>query len=692
MRSLRGGLGAAVVAAGLALAPASAGAGPTPATVAAASDKVEAPTVTITGATPVLTGPDETLSVTVRVSNATAKAWRGDIKLMVASEPFKDRPALAAWADLGLVAADEASWPVTALGGERLEPGQTETYTITAAASTLDIGDDGDEPGWGPRGLQVTLETTRGTVAAARTYLVYAPPEATAGQLNLSVAAGLTAAPGETREQALERVTKVAAATADSWMAWLVDPSLLVAGAAAQDARAQALADAITEAVGQGKAIYLLPYQDIDEVALRAGGSGGKALALAVRKIGQAALAEAVGEVAATRVATNLGWAVEPIDGAVASYLAAVGSEAILLAPGQFDQPAAAAVTKQAGQPALIATDEGLGEALAGERQPLGINRLMAETALMAQRAQVEGRTASAVVSMARDWAADQSGWSLLDSLTGQSWIKATSLSAAINEPAGEAVDLTAAGGQDGSASALGLDTLTELVGVTDRMAAFASLTPDPDAYMERSLPPLLTPLSNAVAPAARAEAARVALTNAATAVPPVSVVAGSEVNLISDDGRVPVVVQNGSNEPITGLVVDLKAQTNAIRVGEPVILDLAPGQSATARVPVHAVANGVFRVKVDLLDASGRPVAEGASLTMRVQAEWENVGTAIIGGVLGLVLALGVFTTVRKRRAQARAGDGAGDGAGADTGADAGGGARAEAGAEARDQAAADG
>ncbi|MDR3107232.1 MAG: DUF6049 family protein, partial [Bifidobacteriaceae bacterium] len=250
--------------------------------------------------------------------------------------------------------------------------------------------------------------------------------------------------------------------------------------------------------------------------------------------------------------------------------------------------------------------------------------------------------------------------------LTQAAWVNPTPLAAAVNaSSSGQPPTVSLPTDDQPGADRLALTTppgqldwpresLLSLLSLTDQMTAFASLVPEPEAYLERSLPPLLAPLSNAVAPPRRQHVFALALTEAATAVPPVSVVAGSEVNLISEDGRVPVVVKNDSNEPVSGLVVNLIAETAAIQIGDPVALDLRPGQSATARVPVHAVANGVFQVRVDLLDPTGRPVADGSALTMRVQAEWEDVGTVVIAGVLTLILTFGVFSTVRKRRAQA--------------------------------------
>ncbi|MDR1635278.1 MAG: DUF6049 family protein [Bifidobacteriaceae bacterium] len=650
------GIGAAVVGLLLPLAGPAAGTGPGAWTAATASS---APSIDIIASTAVLTDPGQTLTVTVRVDNQTGKNWRGNVNLSVAPDGFATREALAKWSQRGAENLLAEAWMVNALIDEQVPAGQAKTFNITATAARgpygMNLGARGDEPGWGPRGVAASLtETRRGVVAAERTYVVYAPPEAVELPLNLSVSAGLTAAPGEQRERTLERLGRVAQATADPMTAWLVDPALLASEPAAVNADAEALVAAIESGIEAGKAIYMLPHQDIDEAVLARGGEGAAALVAAARQIGQSALSDAVGEIPAARTAGDLAWAAGPITSGDAGFMGSAGSGAVLLSPDQFSTPVDQAVAKRAGGPALVATDRPLTEALsAGGESPADVNRVLAESAWLAQRAQIAGdQAASAVVAMPRDWEPDPAGGQLLNTLLEATWVRPTALAAAINAPVEAELALTT---DAASSPDLSVELVRELVSVTDRTMAFASLTPDPPAYLERSLPPLLAPLSNALTGPSRAASANVALTEAATAVPPVSVVAGSEVNLISEDGRVPVVVQNASNEPVTGLVVNLTPQTTAIQTDEPVSVDLEPGQSVTARVPVHAIANGVFRVQVDLLGPDGRPVAEAASLTMRVQAEWENLGTAIAGGVLALVLALGVFSTVRKRRAQAR-------------------------------------
>ncbi|MDR2378929.1 MAG: DUF6049 family protein, partial [Bifidobacteriaceae bacterium] len=178
---------AAMVAFGLVAGPAAADAKQARAAETALS--AQAPTVTIIASTPVLTSPEAVLTVTARVSNETGRAWVGDVNLSVAAKAFADRAELAAWPEQSLDQWPGTTWVAKGLS-RRLEAGQTETYEITSTAAAMALGGADGEPGWGPRGIEVGLETTRGTVAIARTFVVYAPPAEIGGGLNLSVVAG----------------------------------------------------------------------------------------------------------------------------------------------------------------------------------------------------------------------------------------------------------------------------------------------------------------------------------------------------------------------------------------------------------------------------------------------------------------------------------------------------------------------
>jgi hypothetical protein len=628
--------------------------GALPPSAASAAEDPAPPSLSVDAATAVLTGPDDAFSATVTVENRASSPVTGSVVLRVARAPFESAEALADWPGKPVTGAEADAWNVREEPGIRLDPGERRTVTLKATAADMRLGTLEAEPGWGPRGLAVTWETaSRGARAQVRTYVVYAPPAEVKGSVRLGATAGLTVAPGETRETALARLQRVTRETAEPWVDWILDPALLTAAENEDQSAVERLAQAVVGAIDSGKTVRSLPYQDLDEAMMAAAGEPYRAAVRACRTLGDSRLREALGAEVAARVQDDVSWAARPLEQSKARAIGAAGAQAVILSSEQFANAPEAAVYRVEDGPLVAVADATLAAAALSDPGVLGASRVLADSAFAAVKAQVSGSRAVLMMSLPRGWDPAAGGVKTLRLLAEAPWVQPTALAALLNEPDGGAIQLTASTAPPGP-DAQDLGSLLERIG---NDVAFASLTQEPVAYLARALPPLLVPLSNSSRTgASRTTAARTALANAATSLAPVQVVAGSEVNLISDGGMVPVVVENQSNVPVSGLVVKLTAQTHAIRVEDPVVLDLNPGQSVTARVPVHAVANGVFDVRVDLLDASGGAVTRPASMTMRVRAEWENVGTAIIGGVLALVLVLGVISTVRKRRAAKRA------------------------------------
>jgi hypothetical protein len=183
-------------------------------------------------------------------------------------------------------------------------------------------------------------------------------------------------------------------------------------------------------------------------------------------------------------------------------------------------------------------------------------------------------------------------------------------------------------------------------------LEAFAALTPDPSEILLEHGPTLLAPLGTQALEAADLDAAyQAARDQTAAVVSQVEPVIGSEVNLISDDGRVPVTVHNASKVAIKGLTVELRPKTIALRVEGTATVDIPAGKTATARIPVHALANGQFDVDVVLSNALGQQVGTSARLNMRIRAEWEFVGTIVMAGLFAAALTIGIVRTVRKHR-----------------------------------------
>lgn len=67
--------------------------------------------------------------------------------------------------------------------------------------------------------------------------------------------------------------------------------------------------------------------------------------------------------------------------------------------------------------------------------------------------------------------------------------------------------------------------------------------------------------------------------------------------------------------------------------------------------IPVHAVGSGNVDVDVVLYSPSGAVVGTGGDMQVRVRADWETVGTAVVAGVLVVLLVIGLIRTARRGR-----------------------------------------
>ncbi len=72
-------------------------------------------------------------------------------------------------------------------------------------------------------------------------------------------------------------------------------------------------------------------------------------------------------------------------------------------------------------------------------------------------------------------------------------------------------------------------------------------------------------------------------------------------------------------------------------------------------QIPVHGVQTADVAATVELLTPDGVLLDDSTTVTVKVRAEWESIGTAIIGGLLALGFVLGLFRTIRRGRRRGR-------------------------------------
>lgn len=126
-----------------------------------------------------------------------------------------------------------------------------------------------------------------------------------------------------------------------------------------------------------------------------------------------------------------------------------------------------------------------------------------------------------------------------------------------------------------------------------------------------------------------------------------VHIVPGSNINLVARDGRIPVMVQNPTDETVTVTVVG-SANSFRLEFLEPQELVIPAQTSAVAELPVRAIANGPVLVKV-WLEIDGERYGAETTLEIRVNYDIELFILVSIGVAMFGLIVVGIIRTVVK-------------------------------------------
>jgi hypothetical protein len=130
-----------------------------------------------------------------------------------------------------------------------------------------------------------------------------------------------------------------------------------------------------------------------------------------------------------------------------------------------------------------------------------------------------------------------------------------------------------------------------------------------------------------------------------------ISIPSGSTVNLLSDNGPLPITVSNALAYPAT-VHVSVKPARAILNVTEdPIVLTIEANSQAKAFVPVQTVANGQVRTVVTLSSPAAVPISQPVTVSLNVQAGWETAATWVLAAIVVVMFIAGVIRTIRKRR-----------------------------------------
>ena len=129
-----------------------------------------------------------------------------------------------------------------------------------------------------------------------------------------------------------------------------------------------------------------------------------------------------------------------------------------------------------------------------------------------------------------------------------------------------------------------------------------------------------------------------------------IRILPGSNLTLVANDGRIPIVIENGYEESIR---VQVHIRPSNLRLNAPAATEVTvPGNTTfTAKVDVRAVADGEVDLVAWLTTFSGLRLGPSVKVHMTINAEVEGTLMTGFAIVVALLLAAGVIRTVRKRR-----------------------------------------
>ncbi|WP_062077230.1 DUF6049 family protein [Demequina globuliformis] len=312
------------------------------------------------------------------------------------------------------------------------------------------------------------------------------------------------------------------------------------------------------------------------------------------------------------------------------------------------DAPAAVVETPDGDLPVLL-PHQAITEAVATYRPgtPAQWSRVVAETALASQ-AGVQG----ALLAPGDEWLRTPSSGDLLTRMSDLPWVEAVDVASLVDEdaPALEVDQVRDADADLESHQVLSLGDQLE------PLATLSTITTDPRAAYDGWGDALVNvvALSGRAGPAGREIAYASAMQDTRDVLAGVSIASGSDLNLLAQDGEVPVTVVNDLDWDVT-VAVKLTSNSPNLVVEEVTEVDIPAGQSRVAMVGVSAVSSANVELGAQLLNDSGQQIGQSQMFEVRVRADWGTAATLVFTGVLVLLLIAGVIRTIRRGRKDTR-------------------------------------
>ncbi len=359
----------------------------------------------------------------------------------------------------------------------------------------------------------------------------------------------------------------------------------------------------------------------------------------------------------------------DPLPDLATAARAAQAGQSLVVGPGELPHPAVltytpsdvTSVATAQGDATVLAPDERLSSALTtgwvlgtdATAAPLtgatAAADLLAELAVITRERPADSR--HMLIVTPRDWAPEVDVVrAQLDALENAPWVRTAPLSdLAQTTPTAERGTLP---DRSVDATEVSASQLQRVADTLDRRRSLATIVPTPEELLgdldaERLAPAALAWRAD---PAGRAGLVEASVARTEALAGAITVPKSADLNLIASSGELPLRVANALDQPVT---VDVRLRPSDARLvaGQTVEVQIPAGGEETVQIPVHGVQTADVAAAVELLTPDGVLLDDSTTVTVKVRAEWESIGTAVIGGLLAIGFVLGLFRTIRRGR-----------------------------------------
>ncbi len=461
------------------------------------------------------------------------------------------------------------------------------------------------------------------------------------------------------------RLGRILQATGDfPFVSWAVDPALVDQASTGSRAARSWLTG--VEDAADGREILRLPWSDPDLAAVAHAGAADPATDLL--RLAGAVTGSTEDSPLWTGVADVL-WAADEIPDQVTATRAATSAPGVPLVVGPTALPttgtgtpsAPASVPTEAGTVTALVPDATLSSLLstpaavqAGVTPATAAQRVLAETAVLARA--TDAASTFVLATTPRDWEPSTAVTTAqLKALASAPWVDTVSVADVLTADAAGLADGDGAVRAELPASERAASELTPawvnaLSGDWRAATEFAAVVPDPDALLEGLDADLVAPLAVAwrADPEGRAAAVDQARTRAVHRQSGLSVLLSEQFTVVSSSAQITVAVHNELDQP-ADVRVELRPRKGCLDTARSAMTTVAAQTESSVTLTLRATANCDVVVDVSLVSQTGRELVTPVSFSARVAPTIESVGGIVVGVLLALVLAFGIWRTVRR-------------------------------------------